>query len=156
MENLNWRVCANALKVKLNNGISLYIENQEHCALICKDNSNGFVAGQYYFNTAFSDQIQVQIWDKNYPGPRTLFGKVLEYSFDYGKTWCSEDLGTLEERYAKAAAIIDRPVEHLKDIDEDGPKCGSSNLVCDCILGNCCWLTKCHFVEKWWEKKNNE
>lgn len=152
MENFNWREHANALKVKLNNGDNLYIEDQEHCALLFFNCSDGCIAGQYYFNTAFSDQIQIQIWDRTYPGPKTLFGKVLEYSFDYGKTWSKEDLGTLEERYAKAAAIIDRPVEYLKDIDADGPKCESSKPVCDCILGNCCWLTKCHFVEKWWEK----
>ena len=152
MENFNWREHANALKVKLNNGDDLYIEDQEHCALLCFNNSDGFVAGNYYFNIAFSDQIQIQVWDRNYSGPKTLFGKVLEYSFDYGKTWSKEDLGTLEERYAKAAAIIDRPVEFLKDIDKNGPACESGYPVCDCILSDCCWLTKCHFITKWWEE----
>lgn len=148
MESFNWREHANALKVKLNNGDDLYIEDHEHCALLCFNDSEGFIAGEYYFNTTFSDRIEVHIWDRKYPGPKTFFGKVLEYSFDCGKTWSTEDLGTLEERYAKAAAIIGRSVEYLKDIDADGPKCESSYPVCDCILGNCCWLTKCHFVEK--------
>ena len=149
MENFNWREHANALRVKLNNGDNLYIEDQEHCALICINNSDGFVAGQYYFNTTFSDQIQIYIWDKSYSGPNTLFGKVLEYSFDYGKTWCSEDLGTLEERYAKASAIVDKPIEYLKNIDDNGPACEACYPVCNCILGKCEGLTHCHgFVIK--------
>lgn len=147
----NWRTTANALKVKLYNGDNVYIEDQEHCALLCFNNSDGFVAGQYYFNSSFSNEISIHVFDRKHPGLR-LFGKVLEYSFDYGKTWCNEDLGTLEERYEKAAKLIVKPVEYLKDIDMDGPKCESSKPVCDCILGDCCWLTKCHFVEKWWEK----
>ena len=60
---------------------------------------------------------------------------------------------TLEERYEKAAAIIGKPVEYLKKIDEDGPCCESSFPVCECILQDCDWLTYCRFKEKWWDKK---
>lgn len=60
---------------------------------------------------------------------------------------------TLEERYEKAASLIGKPVAYLKRIDEDGPRCESSLPVCECILRDCCWITKCHFVEKWWENK---
>ena len=140
----NWRKHANALKVKLYNGDNVYIEDQEHCALICVGDSDGFVAGQYYFNSSFSNEISIHVFDSKHPGLR-LFGKVLEYSFDYGKTWCNEDLGTLEERYEKAAIIVGKPVEVLKKIDELGPECEAQKLVCDCILNNCRWLSACHF-----------
>lgn len=60
---------------------------------------------------------------------------------------------TLEEKYEKAAALIGRPVEYLKRIDEDGPCCESGLRICECILEDCCWLVGCRFVEKWWEKK---
>lgn len=66
---------------------------------------------------------------------------------------------TLEERYEKAAALIGKSVDYLKRIDEDGPQCESSFPVCECILQDCCWITKCHFPERWWtneEKMTND
>ena len=63
---------------------------------------------------------------------------------------------TLEERYEKAAKLIGRSVEYLKEIDADGPCCESSLPVCECILRDCDALTHCHFKTKWWEAKNED
>lgn len=60
---------------------------------------------------------------------------------------------TLEEKYEKAAKLIGRSVEYLKEIDADGPECESSFPVCECILRDCDGLTYCHFKEKWWVNK---
>lgn len=145
---------ANAFKVKLHNGEDAYIEDQEHCALISIGSSDGFIAGEYYFKSDISDAITFQVWDREYKGPKGFFGVVTEYSHDYGKTWSNYNIPTLESRYQKAAALIGKPVEYLKRIDADGPRCESSVPVCDCILKDCNALTHCHFVEKWWEKND--
>ena len=144
---------ANAFKVKLSNGEDAYIEDQEHCALISIGDSDGFIVGQYYFKSTISDNIIFQVWDRGYEVKKVFFGVVTAYSHDYGKTWSSDNIPTLEIRYEKAAAIIGRPVEYLKRIDANGPHCEASMPVCDCILRDCCWITPCHFVDKWWDKK---
>lgn len=144
---------ANAFKVKLNNGDEAYIEEQEHCSLISMGDSDGFRAGEYYFHSKWINSITFQLWDRDDHMPKCYFGKVIEYSHDYGKTWSSENIPSLEKCYKEAAALIGKPVDYLKEIDKGGPRCESGYPVCICILNNCEALTHCHFVEKWWEEK---
>ena len=74
---------ANALKVKHKDRDKEYVvESQEHCDLLwCGD---GAVAGDYVFYK-YPDLSEIEF--TNWETKEKLYFTVLEYSFDYGKTW---------------------------------------------------------------------
>ena len=76
---------ANMLKVKDDNtGEEYIVESREHCDLLWNTNETA-IAGNYCFYGYPEDmgKLDFNIWETK----QTLYFTVLEYSFDYGKTW---------------------------------------------------------------------
>lgn len=75
---------ANYLKVKHKERNKEYIiESQEHCDLWW-DTNETVVAGDYVFYK-YPDLSEIEF--TNWGNKEKLYFTVLEYSFDYGKTW---------------------------------------------------------------------
>ena len=74
---------ANALKVKHKDRDKEYVvESQEHCDILWND--NGAIAGDYvFYNYPDLHKIVFTVWETK----QKVYFDVLEYSFDYGKTW---------------------------------------------------------------------
>lgn len=74
---------ANYLKVKnIERNKEYIIESQEHCDLLWND--DGAIAGNYvFYNYPDMHKVVFNIWETK----EKVYFDVLEYSFDYGKTW---------------------------------------------------------------------
>lgn len=71
---------ANYFEVKLEDNTVVYMEEQEHCDILWEAPEHG-VAGRYIFNT---DRNKIRF--HKYETDIWVFGDILKYSFDYGKT----------------------------------------------------------------------
>ena len=74
---------ANYLKVKnIERNKEYIIESQEHCDILWND--GGAIAGNYiFYNYPDMHKVVFNIWETK----EKVYFTVLEYSFDYGKTW---------------------------------------------------------------------
>ena len=75
---------ANYLKVKHKERNKEYIvESQEHCDILWNTPETAIAGNYVFYNYPDMHEVVFNIWETK----EKVYFNVLEYSFDYGKTW---------------------------------------------------------------------